>query len=721
MSTQKHCPGCGTAVSPGQPFCPRCGKELSGLFGRESGPISATGTAPQGGPTRPWPFSNEVLAAQLAMLNIVPKHVVDGLMAEVATSGRSLPALVLERRALTEVALRDAMSRIFGLPVADLRSLDIDPALIASFPSEMARRHMFLPLHREDTRLLMVVADPTQAQAVREVKNTLRLTIDMRLATPSELAPIVHQYFSPTLVVLLPSGETFTVPVPSGEIKIGKADHNDIVLPDPAVSGTHGVLRALGSEYQIVDLGSRNGIFVDNVRIEGSRALKNGDVVTIGQCLLTFKLPVPEAAASDAGSTQILMPGQLPSALHAGRPGGSSQPVVTPVAVPVVVPPAPDADDKGDKKKKKKKEKAKDSEKLKSAWIGFVGRIVAQIVGAIATIILGLAVAGKLDCGPAQGNGSTSTPAGSSTAAPALAAPVLFGETNAATGMEYNASGVVPLADSRFLFVENNTNDALFELAIGPDGARSGPLVRHPIVGLAAGAVDDMEGLTLVEANGTRYLVATASMMKKVKKGADATPPSALVRMTVREDGTLAAEAITDLRGWFLKNVPAIAAAADAEPDQGGLNVEGLAWDPKRGALLFGVRTPLDGGKPMVIPVRIKDPAGAWDPSNLEPLAPIRLDVDGQGDRGVRSIEYDPSRQAFLVMVGNATSASKAPFQLYLWDGGDSGAVRRLSGISFDGKMKPEGVTHGTVGGKGAVVVTDDGGGYVVIFDERLE
>jgi len=28
----------------------------------------------------------------------------------------------------------------------------------------------------------------------------------------------------------------------------------------------------------------------------------------------------------------------------------------------------------------------------------------------------------------------------------------------------YNASGVVPLADSRFLFCDNNCNDSLFEL-----------------------------------------------------------------------------------------------------------------------------------------------------------------------------------------------------------------------------------------------------------------
>src|SRR5215813_11164662 len=40
--------------------------------------------------------------------------------------------------------------------------------------------------------------------------------------------------------------------------------------------------------------------------------------------------------------------------------------------------------------------------------------------------------------------------------------PIPFGELN--DGAEYNASGVVPLGDSRFLFCDNHVADALYEL-----------------------------------------------------------------------------------------------------------------------------------------------------------------------------------------------------------------------------------------------------------------
>jgi TolB-like protein len=67
-----------------------------------------------------------------------------------------------------------------------------------------------------------------------------------------------------------------------------------------------------------------------------------------------------------------------------------------------------------DKKRRKKKEK------VRSAWISFVGRIVAQIMGAVATIVLGLMVVHKyqLPLGKAQ-SASNQTAA---VAAPALPA-----------------------------------------------------------------------------------------------------------------------------------------------------------------------------------------------------------------------------------------------------------------------------------------------------------
>src|SRR5262245_23897620 len=85
-----------------------------------------------------------------------------------------------------------------------------------------------------------------------------------------------------------------------------------------------------------------------------------------------------------------------------------------------------------------------------------------------------------------------------------------FGEMNGIR--EYNASDIIPIADSRFLICDNNTNDALFELDLTPDGRKKGPLIRRPLQGLASGAADDLEDMALVEEGGRRYVFLTSSM-----------------------------------------------------------------------------------------------------------------------------------------------------------------------------------------------------------------
>src|SRR5262245_42510423 len=94
--------------------------------------------------------------------------------------------------------------------------------------------------------------------------------------------------------------------------------------------------------------------------------------------------------------------------------------------------------------------------------------------------------------------------------------PIVFGER---PGTEpYNASEIVAIADSRFLFCDNNISDALFELRLQADGSMAGPLIRRPIDGIEAGAVDDLEGLALVQSDGQKLIFANASFSLKQRK-----------------------------------------------------------------------------------------------------------------------------------------------------------------------------------------------------------
>jgi hypothetical protein len=293
-----------------------------------------------------------------------------------------------------------------------------------------------------------------------------------------------------------------------------------------------------------------------------------------------------------------------------------------------------------------------------------------------------------------------------------------FGEVNGRE--EYNASDIIPIADSRFLFCDNNTNDALFELDLTPDGRKKGPLIRRPLQGLAAGAANDIEDMALVEEGGRRYVFLTSSMrVRRAKDDSLFVPPNGVLRVTIGPDETLAAENMPDIRDWLIRSYPQLAASARIKPNDGGLNIEGLAWDRKRHALLFGLRTPVSDGKPLILPVKVKDLAGPWTTSNLEAQAPIHLSIEPLGDdQGIRCLYNEPDRDGFLAIIGKGTKDSEAPYSIYEWNGDAGGATRRLN-VVFARKMKPEGITRGMIGGKSALVIVDDGGGFQIIRDDN--
>ena len=307
-----------------------------------------------------------------------------------------------------------------------------------------------------------------------------------------------------------------------------------------------------------------------------------------------------------------------------------------------------------------------------------------------------------------------------------LVKPIAFGER---PGSEpYNASEIVPIADSRFLFCDNNIGNALFELRLAPDAQMACPLIRRPIEGVADGAIDDLECMAMAETGDRRFIFALPSLSLKKRKGAHRKkskrgiafgPRNGLIRIRDSGGDSLSAELCSDFRDWLIEHAPELGKSPRYLPDDGGLNVEGVGWDPSEEALLLGVRTPVRNGRPFVLRVRVKQVDGPWDLNNFEMLPSIELQIDDAlGEQGIRTIEYDPSRKASLLVVGNSTSSSKAPFRLYTWDGNSSGEVNRIASVKFHRKMKVEGVARGTIGGRGAIVFVDDGGGYQVLWDD---
>ena len=81
---------------------------------------------------------------------------------------------------------------------------------------------------------------------------------------------------------------TAVLPLPTHRMRIGRAPDNELVLSDLTTSGHHAELRKTSDgKYQIVDLGSHNGTFVNGQPVT-SATLTEKDIVSIGPA--TFRL-----------------------------------------------------------------------------------------------------------------------------------------------------------------------------------------------------------------------------------------------------------------------------------------------------------------------------------------------------------------------------------------------------------------------------------------------
>ena len=122
---------------------------------------------------------------------------------------------------------------------------------------------------------------------------------------------------------------------------IGRDATNDIILFDPEVSRRHAQITFRNGRYDIEDLGSTNGTFVNQQLVTGSVPLANGDIIDMGESArLTFHGPgggasetVIETPVEQVGAPTLLQTSEIPPA---APDAPAPQPAQAPPAAPVV-------------------------------------------------------------------------------------------------------------------------------------------------------------------------------------------------------------------------------------------------------------------------------------------------------------------------------------------------------------------------------------------------
>ncbi|HEY2485202.1 MAG TPA: FHA domain-containing protein [Candidatus Binataceae bacterium] len=93
-----------------------------------------------------------------------------------------------------------------------------------------------------------------------------------RLQTLNPIAPIASEYA-----------------VLKDEVSLGRGEDNDIVIPHASVSRIHARLLKRNGAYELTDLNSTNGSFVDDQQIRSSTVVSNGSQVRLGDICFVLR------------------------------------------------------------------------------------------------------------------------------------------------------------------------------------------------------------------------------------------------------------------------------------------------------------------------------------------------------------------------------------------------------------------------------------------------
>ena len=139
----------------------------------------------------------------MGITGIARRLVLDGALDEAAArkamdaataEKQPLAAYLSERRLVTPAALAAANSIEFGMPLVDALALDASQSAIALVKEELLRKHQVLPLLKPGSRLFVGTSDPTNHQALDELKFHTNLAVEPILVDADRIKRCLDQW-----------------------------------------------------------------------------------------------------------------------------------------------------------------------------------------------------------------------------------------------------------------------------------------------------------------------------------------------------------------------------------------------------------------------------------------------------------------------------------------------------------------------------------------------
>jgi type IV pilus assembly protein PilB len=138
---------------------------------------------------------NERIGELLVKENLLSAEQLRKAREETRTKGGRLGAQITQLGFLDENELTDFVAKQYGVPSINLDEFEIEPAVIALIPEEVAVKHTVIPVNRAGSTLILATADPSNIFALDDIKFLTGYNIQPVVAAEEAIRRAVEKYY----------------------------------------------------------------------------------------------------------------------------------------------------------------------------------------------------------------------------------------------------------------------------------------------------------------------------------------------------------------------------------------------------------------------------------------------------------------------------------------------------------------------------------------------
>jgi len=133
------------------------------------------------------PTSERRLGEVLLAEGLINEAQLGRALATQSVSLTPLGTVLVNQGAMQEDRLTMVLSVHLGAPIADLKKGDVDAEVARSVPQDFARRHLVLPLRRDNGQLVVAMSDPGNLPVLNDIRLITGLPVAPYIASPSDI------------------------------------------------------------------------------------------------------------------------------------------------------------------------------------------------------------------------------------------------------------------------------------------------------------------------------------------------------------------------------------------------------------------------------------------------------------------------------------------------------------------------------------------------------